>query len=158
MYRCPQGSAKVENELISLDSFSLDKAEGEEEVKCDTERGTEEENEAERERERVAEEKAREIKAAKVKALAEASRANDLKKQKDRKKDALKATKEEKKEREYVEEREHAFLNSITDSHHRITKHITKKSYLSQVCCIGSAETQTQATVWADLKTREVGR
>jgi hypothetical protein len=172
MYHNTQKVPKIEKEIISLGSYSIDKTEGEEEVKCDTdrrdglidgEREGEGEGEGEgatdKERERENVEKARAIKtAAESKALKEACKVSELKKQKDSKKDELKATKEEKREREYIIEREHAFLNSISDSHHRITKHITKKSYLSQICCIGSYETQTQVTLWADMRTREVSR
>ena len=170
MYHNTQKVPKIEKELISLGSYSVDKTEGEEEVKCDTDRRDgdregeregqgEGEGATDKERERDNEEKARAIKtAAESKALKEAKKVSELKKLKDKKKDELKATKEEKREREYIIEREHAFLNSISDSHHRITKHITKKSYLSQICCIGSYETQTQVTLWADMRTREVSR
>ena len=45
---------------------------------------------------------------------------------------------------------------SMTDSVHRITMCIAEKRYPVQICSIDNAEFNTGATVWADMKTREV--
>ena len=45
---------------------------------------------------------------------------------------------------------------SMTDSVHRITMCIAEKRYPVQICCIDNAESNSGATVWADMKTREV--
>ena len=80
----------------------------------------------------------------------------DLKKGNESGKDIDKAKEDAKREKEYLLEREHAFLNSLNDSHHRLTKSISEKVYPTPICIIDNPETNTRATVWADMKTREV--
>ena len=67
-----------------------------------------------------------------------------------------KAKEDIRREKEFLLEREHAFLNSLNDSHHRLTKSISEKVYPTPICIIDNPETNTKATVWADMKTREV--
>jgi hypothetical protein len=44
----------------------------------------------------------------------------------------------------------------MTDSVHRITMSIAEKRYPVQICSVDNPETNTKATIWADMKTREV--
>lgn len=44
----------------------------------------------------------------------------------------------------------------MTDSVHRIIMSIAEKRYPVQICSIDNPETNTKATVWADMKTKEV--
>ena len=44
----------------------------------------------------------------------------------------------------------------MTDSVHRITMSIAEKRYPVQICSVDNPKTNTKATIWADMKTREV--
>ena len=81
---------------------------------------------------------------------------DDVKKANESGKDKDKAKEDIRKEKEFLLEREHAFLNSLIDSHHRLTKSISEKVYPAPICIVDNTETNTKATIWADMKTREV--
>lgn len=80
----------------------------------------------------------------------------DNSKMRDRRKDEEKKKEEIELDKKLVLAMEHAFLNSISDSHHRITRSISKKIYLPLICCVENKEHKSRASVWADMKTREV--
>jgi hypothetical protein len=81
---------------------------------------------------------------------------DDVKKANESGKDKNKAKEDIRREKEFLLEREHAFLNSLIDSHHRLTKSISEKVYPTPICIVDNPETNTKATIWADMKTREV--
>jgi hypothetical protein len=81
---------------------------------------------------------------------------DDIKKANESGKDKDKAKEDIRREKDFLLEREHAFLNSLIDSHHRLTKSISEKVYPTPICIIDNPETNTKATIWADMKTREV--
>ena len=80
----------------------------------------------------------------------------DNSKMRDRRKDEERKKEEIEVDKKQILEKEHAFLNSISDSHHRITRSISKKIYLPHICCVENKEHKCRASVWADMKTREV--
>ena len=57
---------------------------------------------------------------------------------------------EEKRSRRYEEAKE------VEERHHRLASGIIEGRHLSQICCLDNAETDTQASIWADFTNKQV--
>ena len=58
--------------------------------------------------------------------------------------------KEEEQSRRYEEEKE------VEERHHRLASGIIEGRHLSQICCLDNAQTDTQASIWADFTNKQV--
>ena len=71
-------------------------------------------------------------------------------KEKEEKEEKEKEENEEKRSRRYEEAKE------VEERHHRLASGIIEGRHLSQICCLDNAETDTQASIWADFTNKQV--